>query len=168
MKNIYFVGMRCTGKTTLAKALARKLNRIWKDMDIMIREEAGKSVSEIVEQETWEGFRKREQEVTKKLSQEEGLIIATGGGVLMFFDNADLLHQSGKIILLNADVELLAKRMKSGSDRPALTDEDTLKEMRQVWGERKDTYHKWADLVIDTSVWDEEAFLKKIIEHIED
>jgi shikimate kinase len=168
MDNLYLVGMRCTGKTTLAKALARKLGRVCIDMDDEIRSMAGKTVAEIVSEEGWEGFRKREQEVAQILSEQKNLVVGTGGGALMFFDNAERFQQSGKIILLTADIKVLFERLKRGKDRPALTDTNGLGEMQQLWEERKESYHKWADVIVDTSDWDEEMLLDQISKSLEE
>ncbi len=159
--------MRCTGKTTLAKALAKKLNRPWEDMDEQIKKKAGKSVSEIVTNEGWGSFRKMEQEVAYELSKKDHLIVATGGGALMFFKNAENFKKSGKIILLTADIEQLYSRVLEGKDRPALTEEEGLEELKKIWEERKETYHKWADFVIDTSDWDEERILTQFTQFLE-
>lgn len=131
-------------------------------MDHMIESKAGKKVSEIVESEGWEAFRKLEAEIVHDLVQLEDLVVGTGGGALMFFDNAEMLKASGTIVFLDCDLSVLENRIRQGKHRPALTGHSLGEELQQLWKEREGVYRKYADINIDTTHWDEERHLEEI------
>ena len=151
MSNIYIIGMRGVGKTTIAKLLSQKLNKEHFDLDDDIAVQEGRSISEIVEAEGWEYFRLREQEAVERISAQEDKVVSTGGGVLIFYDTADKLKQSGSFILLTAEPETLHQRLvDSMKERPSLKEGSLRDEIDQLWDERKDVYHEYADITVAT------------------
>lgn len=162
MSNIILIGMRGVGKTTIGKLLAERLKRKWVDIDDEIIAREGKSVVGMVAANGWDYFREKEHEEVERLAGENDLVISTGGGVLMHYNNAELLKASGKLILLIADPATLVQRLKDSHQRPSLTGKDVLEEIYELWEERKDEYYKAADLVVDTEPWEEERILDEI------
>lgn len=162
MSNIYLIGMRGVGKSTIGKLLAERLNRKWVDVDDEIVKREEKSIAEMVALHGWDFFREKEHEEVERLAGENDLVISTGGGVLMHYNNAELLKASGKLILLIADPATLVQRLKDSHQRPSLTGKDVLEEIYELWEERKDEYYKAADLVVDTEPWDEKSIIDKI------
>lgn len=150
MNNIYLIGMRGVGKSTIGELLAKELGREFFDMDKKIEQKSGKSASELVHEQGWEKFRELEHEVLLEITQLQNAVIGTGGGVLMYFDHAERLKASGTLILLTAEIKTLQERLKHQAERPSLTGSDVLEELEQVWQERKDRYHQSADRIIDT------------------
>jgi len=149
MSKVILIGMRGVGKTTTGKALAEILEMPFLDLDQEIIRMEGKSVPEIVESEGWEGFRKKEQQALHACLEKDDLVLATGGGILMYFDNAEHLKDQGEIILLTSSPETMAKRI-GDSDRPSLTGKSITEELAEVWSEREETYRKYADQSVDT------------------
>jgi len=162
MKNIYLIGMRGSGKTTVGKILAKQTDCEFVDMDAEIIKTADKSVPEIVEEEGWDSFRKLEHQVLKNISEKDNQIIATGGGVPIYFNNSELMKDSGKIVLLKVDMKIIAKRIKKSEDRPSLTGDHFLDELAQIWSERKEKYLAAADLVVET----DDIFPKEVVAQI--
>lgn len=149
--NIVLIGMRGSGKTTLGKLVAQKLNRKFVDLDNLIEESVGLKIKEMVTQKGWSFFRDQEHRVIEEISCENNLVIATGGGVICFERNLELLKANGKIILLLASIKNLAERIDGDQNRPSLTAENSLlKELELLWKERKNKYYAAADLVYET------------------
>ena len=103
MKNIVLIGMMGCGKTTCGTMLAERLNRPLVDTDAVIIEREKRSISDIFALEGEEYFRQRETEAARALSERDGLIIATGGGLPLRWENAELLRRNGVVIWLKRD-----------------------------------------------------------------
>lgn len=166
MSNIYLIGMRGVGKTTIGKLLAERLKRKWVDIDEEIVAREGKSVAAMVDLKGWNFFREKEHEEVKRLSEQVDLVISTGGGVLMHLHNGDLLKSSGKLVLLVAEPATLVQRLKDSYARPSLTGKDVFEEIDELWTERRDLYYKYADVVVGTEPWDAGLIVEKIIKNL--
>lgn len=150
-KNIVLIGMRGSGKTTVAKILARKLTKEYLELDDMIVKKTGLTIPKIVEKHGWGYFRKKESEIIKEIASHSGKIITTGGGMVTKDENIKALKKNGIIVLLRARVETLLKRLSEDSHRPPLTNKKTQKEeIEEVLKQREQQYKKAADKIIDT------------------
>ncbi len=153
--NLVLIGYRATGKSSVAAALARRLNRPMVDLDEVLVQEAGCSIAEIVAKEGWEGFRRREKELTRRFGQSPGQVLATGGGVVLDPENVEVLQKNGILIWLKADPDVIRKRL--GQDAvtqaylPSLTGADTFAEVDRVLAEREPLYQRAAQIVIETT-----------------
>ena len=153
--NIVLIGYRCSGKTAVAKIVARELGRDFLDMDALIEENAGCSIETIVSRRGWDHFREIEKRLVEEVSERDNLVIATGGGVVVDEGNVKNLRKNGWIVWLNGKAEVLKERMdkqqRSGKIRPSLTGADPLEEIKQVLDVRTPLYERTATLVVDTS-----------------
>ena len=150
-KNIVLIGMRGSGKTTIAKLLAKKLSKQSVELDKLIAEKVGVSIQTIVKTHGWNFFRNKESEIAKDVSLKNNMVISTGGGVILKQENIDALKKNGIFILLNASVETLLKRIGNYSKFPSLTNKKTPKEeLILVLKQRKHLYQKAADAIINT------------------
>lgn len=167
MKNIVLIGFMGTGKSTMGRYLAKKLDTEFIDMDIAIEQEQGKSVPEIFKEFGEAHFRQLEREMVRKLSEREGIIIATGGGTAKNPYNVRDLKRNGVIFCLNASVDEILERTKKIGTRPVL---DRFADRRQaiitLMSQRKSMYEQ-ADFQIDTTKWDEEAIAQQILACVE-
>jgi shikimate kinase len=109
-ENIIITGFMGTGKSVVAKELARKLKMEFIDMDWIVEEVQGMSIADIFSRYGENYFRQQENKLVKELSQKENMIIATGGGTLLSSDNARILGQRGQIICLYADSQKKERR----------------------------------------------------------
>lgn len=167
-QNIILIGMRGSGKTTLGKLLAQRLQRPFIDMDEYIVAKTGTTIPQLVVQRGWEGFRDQESAIVEELANERGTIIATGGGVVLRPQNVQHLKHSGEVILLHSSPETSAKRIKNDLNRPKLTTEDNLlQELQIVWNERQAKYHAAADITISTDNTSPEQALEAMLRHLE-
>jgi len=148
--NIYLCGMIGSGKTAVGRAIARKLRWPFFDLDQIMEKEAGKRIHDIVAKETWLGFREREYQICKKFSKMDCSVIALGGGTVRYQWNRDVLRGSGIVILLKANLKVLADRVKK-DDRPRVNLGTSLeKDISILWKKYKSLYYKAADLVVKT------------------
>lgn len=150
-KNIVLIGMRGSGKTTIAKLLSKKLSKEYLELDKILAEKTGMSISEIVEKNGWDYFRKQESKIIKEVALHEDKIISTGGGMITRPENIDALKKNGVFVWLQASFETLLKRSGHNSNRPALTDKKTIKEeLAELLKQRAKLYRQSADIIIKT------------------
>lgn len=148
--NIALIGFRGTGKTTIAKLLARKLDKKMISTDDEIEKKTKTVISKFVKKHGWNKFREVETEVIESISDFDECIFDTGGGVVMRNENITNLKKNALVILLEADIKTIARRLK-GSKRPALTKGNYIGEVKEVLQDREHRYKKAADYAIDTS-----------------
>jgi shikimate kinase len=118
---IYLIGFMGCGKTTLGRRLASHAGMQFIDMDHYIEKRNFKTVPQIFAGEGESEFRQKERKALQELSQMTDVVIATGGGAPCFFDNMDVMNQTGKTIYLNIDHGILADRLlNSKTDRPLI------------------------------------------------
>ena len=149
-KNIVLVGFMGTGKTEVGRILARDFSFEFIDTDDVIEKRLGIKVSEIFKKYGESYFRDIEREVVKDLSELKGLVIATGGGVVMNPENINDLKKNGVVICLTATTEEILSRVKENDDRPLLTVSDKFTKIKELLESREAFYAK-ADVTIDTT-----------------
>jgi shikimate kinase len=148
--NIYLIGARASGKTTLGRRLAAKLKRPFVDTDQRIRLRTGKTVAEIVEQGGWAAFREEETLALSEVAVFTGQVVSCGGGIVLSQENRDMLA-GGRVFYLKASAEVLAERLEHSpghAQRPSLTGADITAEVRQVLAEREELYLSCARVVL--------------------
>jgi shikimate kinase len=150
--NIILIGFMGSGKSTVGKELASKLQRSFVDSDAWIEVQAGASISRIFESDGESVFRKWEQQFVHQLNNTNG-IIACGGGLPCFNDLMAELKQKGTVVYLKATVETLVGRLKSEREnRPLLnmvSDVEFAQEITTRLENREPVYLQ-ADLTIET------------------
>jgi len=161
-ENIIITGFMGTGKSVVAKQLAQKLKMEFIDMDQIIEERHGMSITDIFTRYGENYFREQENKLVKKLSQKENMVIATGGGTLLSSDNTRILSQKGKIICLFADSQVIYNRVKRKNNRPLIKGNNILNKINHLLEERKKIYNdiKWK---IDTTNFTIQEVVDKII-----
>lgn len=165
MKNIYLVGFMGTGKSTVGKALAKVLNKEFKDLDELIEERENRKIVEIFEQFGEQYFREVETAVVREISEKENLVIATGGGVVVNEENFSLLKKSGTLITLVASPEAIYERIKDSIERPLLNVENPLDTIKRMLFERAYYYIK-SDFIVDTTEREIDDIISEICELI--
>lgn len=169
-KNIVLTGMRGSGKSKLGAALGRKLGRRFIDLDEVIERTSGTSIAEVVDKKGWHAFRKLEKMAVKKTQHVQNAIIATGGGTMMFPENAKMLKANGRVIYLACDPKHLKLRLFGKTDRPSLAGQkDFLAEIEEVFAKRKKRYEETADQILETSFTssDKKRDLEKKLQKLE-
>ena len=147
-----------SGKTSVGLKLARRLERMFFDIDLEIEKSEGLSIKRIFKQKGESYFRGLETKVTKKISNFKNIVIATGGGSLLDKDSLNTLKNSGTIIWLKTDLEIIKQRLGNNVERPLLENSRSIEEL---YNARKETYEK-ADIIINTSDLTIEQIVEKI------
>ncbi|WP_029895786.1 shikimate kinase AroL [Desulfohalovibrio reitneri] len=158
-KNVFLVGLRGSGKSTIARLAAENLGKTFVDTDARVVEKAGRPIAEIVAEQGWDAFRQIEHDTLAEICSDSGQIVATGGGIVLREDNRGLLRQNGRTYYLLADLKTLADRLEAhpqSDQRPPLTELAPEEELRQTLNEREPLYYQVIDGILQASRTPEE------------
>ena len=148
--NIVLCGMMGVGKSSVGVRVAERTGRMWYDTDVVISDRHGR-ISDIFEFYGEAHFRALETEIVRELSARDGLVISTGGGLVLKPENNELLKKNGKIFFLRASFETLLKRVRADETRPLLKNTGkTAETLGKLLKERTPVYEHVADYIIDT------------------
>lgn len=139
------------GKTTVGRLLARRLGKTFIDTDHEIQSRTGVSIPTIFEIEGEAGFRRRETAVLADLARGSGMVLATGGGIVLAEENRRLLRESGTVVYLLASVDDLFARTRHDRNRPLLQTADPKERLAELFTARDPLYREVADIIIETS-----------------
>ena len=118
---IYLIGYMGCGKSTMGRALAAALNLSFIDLDTFLEEKYFRTIPQIFAEEGEAGFRKKEQKVLHEVAAFDDIVVATGGGAPCFFDNMEVMNNSGYCIFLDVDTASLVKRLVNARiERPII------------------------------------------------
>lgn len=148
--NVFLVGPMGAGKSTIGKQLAKALNLEFVDSDRVLEERTGATVSLIFDVEGEEGFRRREKAVIEELTGSRGIVLATGGGVVLDPQNRARLAARGHVVYLHCSVEQQWERTRRDRNRPLLQTDDPRARLEELMEVRDPLYRDVADQVVDT------------------
>jgi len=151
-----------TGKSIVGKELAGKLGRKFADLDELIELKEKRSIPDIFAQNGEPYFRKVEKATLAQAAQEDELIYACGGGIVIDAENIAIMRRTGKIICLTAAPEVILRRVGDTSHRPLLNVPDPRKQIELLLKLRQPFYGQ-ADMTIDTSNLSVEQVVDKIL-----
>ncbi len=167
--NIVFIGFMATGKTSIAKEVAKMLRKRYMSTDEMIVEKCRKSIPRIFEEYGELFFRKIEKEVVNEVSKMDGVVIDCGGGVVLDKCNVKALKENGIIFLLQATPETIYQRsLKDKGTRPLLGPNYSIKHVEELLSKRIPYYLEAADYIIDTTGKSVEEVVNRVIEILGD
>lgn len=170
--NIVLIGYRGSGKSTVGRRLAARLQRRFVDIDDLIEAHQNSRISAIVKLRGWEHFRIIEKKVIEEISNEDHLVIAPGGGVVLDAENVRMLKKNGLVVWLKADGKVLRTRMdqdpRTFIRRPSLTGKGTSEELDEVMASREPFYERAAEVQLDVSALDVEAVVERILSIFQD
>lgn len=168
--NIFLIGYRCTGKTSVGRCLANRLGRSFVDTDLELVKEQGVSISDIVSKRGWTAFRNIEKRVIQRACERDHQVVATGGGAVLDEENVKRMKDSGVLVWLRADPKTIEKRIIEDKTtlefRPALTSKGSVKEIQETLLLRNPIYERAMDFFVETDVMDVEAVCDTIIKKI--
>lgn len=116
----FIVGFMACGKTTFGRALARRLNRQFIDLDFYIEQRFRKSIREIFAEKGEAEFRRMEREMLREVGEFDNVVVACGGGTPCFSDNMDYMSQRGLTVWLEASEERIVERLMANNSRRPL------------------------------------------------
>ncbi|WP_300156185.1 shikimate kinase [Solidesulfovibrio sp.] len=141
-RNIYLIGPRASGKTTLGKRLAERLGRPFTDLDAVFVEVRGETIADLVAREGWDAFRRAEAAILAETGKRPGQVVATGGGAVLLPENREILSH-GLVFYLQADPDRLVERLMADlneAQRPKLTALGLREEIAATLAEREPLY----------------------------
>ena len=167
-KNIYLIGPMGAGKTSVGKQLAALTGAKFIDSDNEIERRTGVSIAWIFEKEKEAGFRKRETEIIKELTEKNNIILSTGGGSILAETNREYLKSTGFIVYLKVSLDIQFERTNRRKGARPLLNESNPKEKLEVLNKnREPIYITLADLTINTDHCSPQQVAKTILKKID-
>ena len=147
---ISLIGLPGSGKSTVGRQLARRLQLPFSDSDHVIEQQLGCSIREYFEREGEERFRDVEESVIEQLTQVGSGVLSTGGGVILRQANRRRLRQHSQVVYLNSSPDELFRRLRHDVNRPLLQVADPLNRLRELHTLRDPLYRETAHFVVET------------------
>ncbi|ASJ71130.1 shikimate kinase [Granulosicoccus antarcticus] len=166
MTSIFLVGPMGSGKSTVGRALARKIGYRFIDSDREIEARCGVDIPTIFDYEGEAGFRDREARIINELTMLPGLVLATGGGAVLREENRQHLMSRGYVILLQVDIKEQLRRVGFDANRPLLQTADPEARLRSLMEEREPIYKSVADAEISTDSRRMYHVVSRILRHL--
>ena len=148
--NLYLIGPMGAGKSTIGRLLSSELGLEFIDSDREIEQRCGTNIPWIFDKEGEAGFRDREESAIDDLTQQSGILLATGGGVVMRTENRTHLASRGTVVYLRTSVEQQLARTSRDKNRPLLQTENPRQVLADLFSVRDPFYQEVADIVIQT------------------
>ncbi len=162
--NIVLIGFMGSGKSTVASCLCRNYGMETVDMDQVIAEREGMSISDIFEKHGEEYFRNLETALLVELQDRKNVVISCGGGTPLRECNVAEMKKNGKVVLLTAKPETILDRVKNNHDRPLLENNKNVDFISELMAKRRDKYKAAADLIISTDDRSEREICEEIMD----
>lgn len=150
MSQLALVGLPGSGKSTIGRLLARRLNLPFVDTDHVIEQRLGCSIRAFFEREGEAPFRDLEELVIDELTQGVGGVLSTGGGAVLRAINRERLRQRGHVIYLRSSPEEIFRRLRHDTQRPLLQVSDPMARLRALYTDRDPLYRETAHFIIET------------------
>ena len=147
---VSLIGLPGSGKSTVGRHLARRLQLPFYDSDHVIEERLGYSIREAFERDGEESFRDQEETVLDELTQTSRAVISTGGGAVIRPGTRQRLRERGQVVYLNSTPEEIFRRLRHDQNRPLLQVADPLTKLRDLYAARDPLYRETAHFVIET------------------
>ena len=170
--NLFLIGYRCSGKTTVGKSIAMTIDWSFVDSDLLIIKKNGNSIKDIIDTAGWDAFRRMERSTMRQICTKDRQVVATGGGVVLDADNIKAMKTSGTVVWLEASAASIQERMrqdkKTEDFRPALTDKGWMEEINVMLLKRNPYYESASDFSIHTDDVPLDEITQNIIQKIKD
>jgi shikimate kinase len=150
-RNVYLIGPMGSGKTAVGRRLAGLLGLKFIDSDAEIERRTGVDIRYIFEKEGEPRFREREREVIADLTALDGVVLATGGGVVLDAANRERLASTGTVVYLQASIDTQLQRTHRGRNRPLLLAGDPRETLERLIATRRPLYEEIANITVDTT-----------------
>ncbi|AHK16799.1 MULTISPECIES: shikimate kinase AroK [Thalassolituus] len=168
MQSIYLVGPMGAGKSTIGRLLSAELKLEFYDSDKVIEQRCGANIPWIFDMEGEAGFREREEQSIDDLTQMSGIVLATGGGVIMRESNRNHLSARGIVVYLCTSVEQQLVRTARDKNRPLLQADNPEKILRDLFAVRDPLYRSIADIIIETDQHNPRWVVQELKKRIKD
>ena len=167
MRNIFLIGYMGTGKSTVAAFISKEYGLDVMEMDEMLVQKEGMSISDIFRNHGEEYFREVETNLLKKICMLTNQVVSCGGGVVLRSQNIEEMKKCGTIVLLSASPETILERVKGDSSRPLLQGNKNLAFIADMLEQRRPKYEGAADIIVQTDGKRVSDICKEIFDKIE-
>lgn len=164
-RNIVLLGFMGAGKSTVAAKLVKCGNYHLLDLDAEIERRSGLKIQEIFCQRGENAFRDLESSALAELLGQQGLVVATGGGILGRPENRDLIRSIGRTVYLRTTFAALQRRLKLSSERPLVKDQPDWNALEALLLSRT-PFYETADLIVDTNSKNPEEIAMEIMQRL--
>ena len=161
--SIFLIGPMGAGKTTIGRLLAKAMGVEFLDSDKEIERRTGVSIPLIFEYEGEDGFRRREADAIDELTQNDRIVLATGGGSILLPENQERLMDRGFVVYLHCPVDKQLERTHKDTNRPLLQTENPKQKLTELFAIREPIYRRVSDFVIDTGSASGRTLVRQIL-----
>lgn len=165
--HVAFIGLPGSGKSTVGRQLARRLNLPFRDSDQLIEQRVGLSIREFFEREGEEPFRELEQGVLDELTRGEPCVLSTGGGSVLRPANRGYLMERTHAVYLHSAPEEVFRRLRHDRNRPLLQVPDPLARLRELYAVRDPLYRETARFIVETGRPSVAALVGMVVDQLE-
>ncbi len=164
--NIVLIGFMGAGKSTISDYLRTAFAMEVVEMDQIIAERQGMSISDIFETYGEEYFRDLETSLLIEMQSRTNVVISCGGGVPMRERNVAEMKKNGKVVLLTAKPETILERVRDNHDRPLLEGNKNVEFISGLMEKRRRKYEAAADVIIETDEKNELEICEELVQKI--
>lgn len=164
-KNVIFIGMPASGKSTVGVVVAKRLGFDFIDSDLLIQKQEGKLLSEIIEEVGNDGFLAIENQVNRDIETDKS-VISPGGSVVYCTEAMEHFKKIGTIVYLKVSYDNLRKRIRSLKKRGVVLKKGQT--FRQLYEERSELFEKYADIVIDEDDCQRHETIENVLNALEE
>ncbi|NIY92788.1 shikimate kinase AroK [Vibrio diazotrophicus] len=167
-RNIFLVGPMGAGKSTIGRHLAQQLHMEFLDSDTVIEERTGADIAWVFDVEGEEGFRKREETVINDLTEQQGIVLAPGGGSLLSKETRNRLSARGIVVYLETTIEKQLARTNRDKKRPLLQTDSPREVLESLADDRNPLYEEIADITVRTDDQSAKVVANQIVKMLEE
>jgi shikimate kinase len=164
LPNIVLIGFMGCGKSSVGRRIAGKTGHRFVDTDELITSKGGRSITQIFAEHGEAHFRELESAALRELEGKTGMVLATGGGLILREENRAVLRRIGPVVWLDAGPDILFERVSRNRKRPLLHTEDPRASFDALLTERRPIYEAAADLRLDSSQLSHDDAARIVIE----
>ncbi|MDX1706047.1 shikimate kinase AroK [Pseudidiomarina sp.] len=166
-RNIFLVGPMGAGKSTIGRQLARQLHLEFFDSDAEIERRTGADIAWVFELEGEEGFRAREEKVIEELTENTGIVLATGGGSILSKESRNRLSARGIVVYLQTTIDKQLARTQRDKRRPLISEAENPREVLETLADSRNAlYEEIADVIVRTDDQSAKIVIDEIIEKV--
>jgi shikimate kinase len=165
-RNIFLVGPMGAGKSTIGRQLAQELHLEFVDSDAEIERRTGADIAWVFDVEGEEGFRVREEKIISELTENQGIVLATGGGSVINKEVRNKLSARGFVVYLETTIDKQVARTQKDKKRPLLQNNNPREVLENLAQARNPLYEEVADLVVKTDDQSAKVVAKEIIDRL--
>ena len=161
--NIFLIGFMGAGKSTVSDYLNRAYGMDVVEMDRIIAQRQGMSISDIFENYVEQYFRDLETNLLIEMQSKSNVVVSCGGGTPMRENNVAEMKKNGRVVLLTAKPETILDRVKDSHDRPLIENNKTVPFIADLMEKRREKYEAAADIIIETDGKNKEQICEEIL-----